>query len=376
MKIQFQIEESSSLPIYAQVAAQIDRHLHASGARRGARLPDLRSLAGMAGVSLNTADRALKELVRRGICVRRPKKGAFFGLPAAAAPKALAAIYHARGLSSFERDLVQAAIYRGIAQRAATRGLDLFFLAQDADASLEFYRRQAVLAVKGVAMLHWESLDAGRELAARFPDMRWVYINYWLADFAQTPANVYGVFNDDRGGAYQMTEHLLRRGHRRIALLGLDMPNFRQRAEGYRQCLLDHGRPADPRLTCLHPLAAGQDLRRLGAELAQTMLAARRSITAIFCVNDIMAAGAGDYLRQSGAAARVQVAGYDHIIPALSQEGNFSTVAVDFEAMGEKALDLMARPRPDDQKITRVMPRLIIRNNDGRGPDEGGISGA
>ena len=123
-------------------------------------------------------------------------------------------------------------------------------------------------------------------------------------------------------------------------------------------------------------LAAGQDLRRLGAELAQTMLAARRSITAIFCVNDIMAAGAGDYLRQSGAAARVQVAGYDHIIPALSQEGNFSTVAVDFEAMGEKALDLMARPRPDDQKITRVMPRLIIRNNDGRGPDEGGISGA
>ena len=363
MTINFKIVESSASPIYVQMADQIDRHLRAGRAGVGTRLPDLRSLAGMAGVSLKTADRALNELMRRGLCIRRPKKGTFWGSSDIPTQKRVAAIYHDQGPRSFERNLVQSSIYHGLSQQADKLGVDLVFLTRDPIKSLAFYQSQPAIALLGTAMLHWQNPEKGIELAARFPAMRLVYINYWTEDFERTPENIRGVFNDDAGGAYQMTEQLLRRGHRRIALLGIDSPNYRQRAEGFYACLRDHGFAVNPDLILLPPRNAKRDLREQGARLAQTALARRRGITAIFCVNDIMAAGAADYARNAGLSNRICIAGYDHIIPSLGQEGGFSTIAVDFEAMGAKTMDLLAKPGPNDRKIFRIMPRLIARND-------------
>jgi LacI family transcriptional regulator len=58
---------------------------------------------------------------------------------------------------------------------------------------------------------------------------------------------------DDHGGAYTATQHLIEHGHRRIAFLGdtTDIPTTNHRYAGYRAALTDHGIVTDPALVAL-----------------------------------------------------------------------------------------------------------------------------
>lgn len=58
---------------------------------------------------------------------------------------------------------------------------------------------------------------------------------------------------DDHGGAYTATEHLISHGHERIAFLGdtIDIPTTSNRHAGYRAALADHHIAFDPELVAL-----------------------------------------------------------------------------------------------------------------------------
>jgi LacI family transcriptional regulator len=53
---------------------------------------------------------------------------------------------------------------------------------------------------------------------------------------------------DDHGGAYEATQHLILHGHRRIAFIGdtLLLPTTKNRLAGYRAAVEDHGAAIDP----------------------------------------------------------------------------------------------------------------------------------
>jgi len=361
------MDACSPLPIFRQMAEQLARQIVAQRLTAGMRLPDICTLANTAGVSLKTAERALNELIRKDLCFRRPKNGTLVGKPARAAPaKPVCGLFHPRGLTSFERDLVQAAIQRGLMDGAERSQIQMAFVTGDPAATIGSYRAQAGSNFKGLIMLRWESLDQGRALAEQFPDLRFVYVNYELPEFDATPGNILGVFNDDFAGACQMGAYLASRGHRQIAALSLDLPdvNYGRRIAGLRQALQEAGwdLPADRLMTGQR--TGRQDLRAIGRTLAAIVLRRTPRPTALFCVNDLLAAGAVDYLRSAGLARRVEVTGYDRLIPDLWQQGGFSTVAVDFEQMGRKALKLLqAKSSP---KVLRVMPHLFFHRRAGR----------
>ena len=61
------------------------------------------------------------------------------------------------------------------------------------------------------------------------------------------------VVEDDVSGAQQAIAHLVRHGHRRIALVGVStyVTTTRRRLEGYREAVRDNGLADDPKLICL-----------------------------------------------------------------------------------------------------------------------------
>ncbi len=360
------VVEEHTVPIYKQIAEQIKTHILKNDLKEGTKLLDIRTIASIGEVSVKTAERALNELIKAGVCFRRPKKGTFVGkIPKLAERKPVCGIYHVLGFTSFENDLVQASIYRGILKKTHKNGMDTFFITREPERSISFYAGNEGMEIKGVIMFHWEELEEGIKLAEEFPYLKFIYLNYYLKGFEDTPPNIYGIFNDDYAGAYQMTEYLIKKGHRRIAVFSTKQvtDNYRRRVRGYRECLEDHGVKFDPALSLTMDPKKEMDLRDIGRELLEKLLQSGKKITAIFCVNDVMATGVIEHLRELRLDKKIEVVGYDHILSQLSLDYEFSTVAVDFERMAEKAVDILCNDKRDYPKEMRIVPQLIIRNS-------------
>ena len=76
------------------------------------------------------------------------------------------------------------------------------------------------------------------------------------------PSNITAdsVVEDDYGGAYAATTHLIEHGHRKIGFIG-DVPSIATtmgRLEGYRSALADAGINEDPRLVTLGVRSSGE----------------------------------------------------------------------------------------------------------------------
>ena len=200
-------------------------------------------------------------------------------------------------------------------------------------------------------------------IAERFPDMKFVYLNYYLDAFEDTPPNVYGIFNDDYAGAYQMTEHLINKGHREIAIFSIELisENYRQRIKGYRQAFKNNGLKFKRSLIYTTKRESGVDLRDIGRMLAGELISSGKRATAIFCVNDIIAQGVIEYLRERDEDKKIEVVGHDNVIPHISMDYNFSTVQVDLKKMGAKAIDIVSDKKGTYPKVLRIMPQILVR---------------
>ncbi len=143
------------------------------------------------------------------------------------------------------------------------------------------------------------------------------------------------VYADFRGGARQMTTHLIEQGHTRIGHLAgrLSLPE-RDRLRGYRDALAAAGLPIDPTLI----VAAGH-LRHHGASAMARLLDRRPDLTAVFAVNDLTALGAMEVARQRGLRIPddLSVAGFDDIYLAAYADPPLTTVRLPAYEMGRAA---------------------------------------
>jgi len=105
------------------------------------------------------------------------------------------------------------------------------------------------------------------------------------------------VASDDRQGSYEATQHLIKLGHRRIAFLGgpLAAPWGKERFEGYGRALREASLEVDDKLV----YQAGRSLED-GAKAALQMMNENCTATAVQCVNDLVAVGCANALMQQG----------------------------------------------------------------------------
>ncbi|MEW9872098.1 LacI family DNA-binding transcriptional regulator [Arthrobacter sp. HS15c] len=151
---------------------------------------------------------------------------------------------------------------------------------------------------------------------------------------------------DERAGGRVAVDRLLHAGHSRIGVINLDprIPAAVGRLEGAREALAGAGLELDPDL-----VVSGYATADGGYEAACQILdryPKGQRPTALFCLNDRMAMGAYDAIKERGLTipGDIAVIGFDNqeLIAAYLRP-KLTTVALPFEKMGALGVQTLAR---------------------------------
>ncbi|EHL98302.1 sugar-binding domain protein [Acetobacteraceae bacterium AT-5844] len=166
---------------------------------------------------------------------------------------------------------------------------------------------------------------------------------------------------DNRFALEQLTEHLIRLGHRRMIFAGAAVMNSSliQRLEGLRAALRRHGLPA--------PAVLRTPATRLGgAEAAEAVWRMAEKPDVVVCCNDVVALGAIPALQRLGARVGedIAVTGVGDVPEAANGNPPLTTVATDPRRIGQEAVRLLLRriAHPSASAEQVILPaRLVIR---------------
>src|SRR5262245_14012622 len=174
------------------------------------------------------------------------------------------------------------------------------------------------------------------------------------------------VIGDNIGGARVLTEHLIRLGHRRIALVGgsREVPTARDRLRGYLAALREHDIEPQP------ALIVEDNYKRDGGERAARLLVAlppEQRPTAIFAANNFIGVGVIEALRevQLGVPEDIAVVCFDDIELASALHPFLTVVAQPARTFGTIAMQfLLDRLDGTETAAPRKVvlpPELIVR---------------
>jgi DNA-binding LacI/PurR family transcriptional regulator len=149
--------------------------------------------------------------------------------------------------------------------------------------------------------------------------------------------NITSLTAADRDGARRLTEHLLSRGHRRIAFVAarVPWPMIEQRRLGYGDALTAAGIETDPGLE----LFEGTWGTQLGPAFVDQLMRVEQPPTAIMCGNDLLALGVLQELRRRKlrVPADVAVTGFNNFDFAEFVDPPLTTVTTPGYEMGRAA---------------------------------------
>lgn len=170
------------------------------------------------------------------------------------------------------------------------------------------------------------------------------------------------VATDDAAGAKAAVQHLLSLGHEQIGFINgpLGLQQCRERRTGARRAIRSNKGGAQ-----LFELEV-DELNAAGGEAAMgQLLRDISSITAVFCVNDLVALGAMRYAREHGIAVpeRLSVIGYDDVGFAGELAVPLTSVRQPTFQLGWQAADLLLTSAPARQVV--FQPELVVRASTG-----------
>jgi LacI family transcriptional regulator len=173
---------------------------------------------------------------------------------------------------------------------------------------------------------------------------------------------------DDVLGGRLAAEHLLERGHRRIAFVGgsSGLPQVQERHDGVVQAVREACGSEDA-LTVLSPAALTVAGGREAGELIVGMPAAKRP-TAAVCANDLMALGLLQEMVRHGVRVPEDFAivGYDDIDFAAAAAVPLSSVRKPRHDLGRRAAELLldeARDPAHRHEQLVFEPQLVVRES-------------
>lgn len=169
------------------------------------------------------------------------------------------------------------------------------------------------------------------------------------------------VAGDDAGGALHAVQHLIDLGHRTVHHVAGPAGSVpaQQRLDAWRTALRTAGRDV--------PVLFRGDWTAASGYQAGQQVAEDRTITAVFCGNDEMAAGVCRALHEAGRSipTDVSVVGFDDIPLAEYFTPSLTTVAQDFHAIAHRLVDLLLEQIHEGTALTDVhclIPtKLVVR---------------
>jgi LacI family transcriptional regulator len=226
-------------------------------------------------------------------------------------------------------------VIRGIDQAARREGYQVLISSSHADADGVITASRSMRGrIDGMMMMCSDeaSAEASVEVARRFPLV--------LLNPRRPFDGCSSISIANYEGAYGVVSHLVRLGHREVAVVtGPDgNGDSDERVRGYRRALADAGIDPLPGLR-----VAGDFTESSGYRAATVLLRHDPRPTAVFCANDSMAIGLLSALGNAGldVPRDLAVAGFDDIAIARYLRPPLTTVHVDAFELGERAVRLL-----------------------------------
>jgi DNA-binding LacI/PurR family transcriptional regulator len=164
-----------------------------------------------------------------------------------------------------------------------------------------------------------------------------------------------------------LVNHLVERGHRRIALLGIRRTLYPDRWRGLRAAFKRHRlREPDNIRIWAHEESAAQDYAH-GRQLAEELLASDFKPTAILALNDRVALGAMARLQDAGwrFPEDCALAGFDNLDIAEHCRPALTTIDHQSDELMARALALLLGETPATRSPPPLPPRLVVRASTG-----------
>jgi LacI family transcriptional regulator, galactose operon repressor len=176
------------------------------------------------------------------------------------------------------------------------------------------------------------------------------------------------VETDDTAASQAATRHLLQLGHQKIAFLAGPpaAPYSKERLEGYRRALRDHGIEPDDGLV----FKAGSTIEE-GVKAALQMLNEECPATATQAVNDLVAIGAGTVFLNQGIKIPQEMAlvGFGNVLLSEHFRVPLTTIRQPKLRLGVAAVDSMMKLiRGERSASKRLGCEIIIRASSGSKP--------
>lgn len=172
---------------------------------------------------------------------------------------------------------------------------------------------------------------------------------------------------DDEKGGYDITKYIISKGHQKIGMIGGVVENLhtKSRLLGYQKALFEGNILYNP-----FWVRYGEWTRISGYREAAFLV--KEGVTAIFCMNDNMAAGVYDYLYENHleVGKDISVVGYDDREMAGYLRPGLTTNKIELREIGRRAAEILIRSLEEemeekDSGIVRIPCRMIERGSVG-----------
>jgi DNA-binding LacI/PurR family transcriptional regulator/DNA-binding transcriptional regulator YhcF (GntR family) len=361
------VDPESGIPLATQVRQQLAWLIVSGRLRAGEELPAVRDLAATLGINFHTVRAAYQALDADGLI--RTRRGRL----------AVVLAYDRERWSNRSPDLPTYTLgilvpnyspyytpfLQGI-QDATDRDPWLLFVCETSYYCRYVARTVDQLIAKGVdgiVFIHIETPHVAeiREILGRFG--RLPPIVYADSVGMDGPSILF----DREGGGFRATEHLLRHGHRRIAMItpSLDWASMREVHAGYRRALAAADGQSQAEMV---ETVEGFTLDA-GARAAGLLLDRPNPPTAILATGDILAIGAIQAARTRGLTVGrdLAIVGFGEIDFASVVEPPLTTVSMPAHRMGVQAMTLLRQLIGGDSPPSpiRLDVKLVVRQSCG-----------
>ena len=173
------------------------------------------------------------------------------------------------------------------------------------------------------------------------------------------------VVTDDVQGGYLATEHLIKLGHKRIAMINgpLHISSAKERFQGYKKALDHYGIELDESM-----VSTGAITMDDGYRISKSLLSRTNRPTAIFTYSDFVAFGVMRAVREVGLRIPedVAVVGYDDVGFSSCLEVPLTTVRIPKEKLGSKAMESLISKMSNERELAgfqkvKLPVKLVIR---------------
>ncbi|HMT06624.1 MAG TPA: LacI family DNA-binding transcriptional regulator [Pyrinomonadaceae bacterium] len=260
---------------------------------------------------------------------------------------------------------------RGVRETLLSRGFNLFICISDAGETedTQAFKSLAEHSVDGI-IVATRSNKGGDKYLRELVETN-VPVVALGRDLEHRHVDLVGT--DNFKGGFVATEHLIERGHKRIAFLGanLSVGSQLKRLQGYVAALEENAIAVDDELVVGHgdDNVGGYSTEEIGFEGMKRLLSLKNRPTAVFARNDFTAIGAMRAISDAGLSIPkdVAVVGFDDIPMAARMSPSLTTVRQPMRLQGEIAatmlLDRITSKTPIRRRQRVLDCELIVRES-------------